>query len=145
MENSDICPFYVNPSTYKVRYFFNPNADYKWGYSVQTSANRIALCLDNDLQGNGDQTPLTPSPQYDWHKANGTIWKLWGYPNKNYNVADRVLIGTFSIANYIKSRGMYKWSALSWPSGQFFTHYMWQPSTYSGPVTNWSCPPILCM
>ena len=117
----------------------------KWGYSVPTYANRIAMCLENDLQGNGDQTPNNPTPVFDYHNQNGTTWKLWGYPNKNYNTAERVLIGTFSTANCTRSRGTYKWTALSWPSGQFFTHYLWQPSTYAGPSTWRSCPPILGM
>ena len=135
----------MTPLSWRARYFFDPNLDYKWGYSVPTSATRIALCLDNDLQGNGDQTPNAPTPQYDWHRANKTTWTLWGYPNKNYNDADRVLLGTFSTSHCTRSRGMYKWSAIpSWPSGRRFTHYLWQPSTYKGPGTWWSCPPLLC-
>ena len=135
----------MTPLSWRARYFFDPNLDYKWGYSVPTSATRIALCLDNDLQGNGDQTPNAPTPQYDWHRTNRTTWTLWGYPNKNYNDADRVLLGTFSTSNCTRSRGMYKWSAIpSWPSGRRFTHYLWQPSTYKGPGTWWSCPPLLC-
>jgi len=142
-------PFLVHhvmmPESYRARYYFETCLDFKWGYSVPTYANRIAMCLDNDLQGNGDQTPNNPTPVFDYHNQNGTTWKLWGYPNKNYNTADRVLIGTFSTANCTRSRGTYKWTALSWPSGQRFTHYLWQPSTYAGPSTWRSCPPILGM
>jgi hypothetical protein len=135
----------MTPLSWRVRYYFETCRDFKWGYSVPTYANRIAMCLDNDLQGNGDQTPNDPTPVFDYHNSNGTTWKLWGYPNKNYNTAERVLIGTFSTANCIRSRGTYKWTALSWPSGQAFTHYLWQPSTYAGPSTWRSCPPILAM
>jgi hypothetical protein len=135
----------MTPPAWRARYYFETCLDFKWGYSVPTYANRIAMCLDNDLQGNGDQTPNNPTPVFDYHNQNGTTWKLWGYPNKNYNTAERVLIGTFSTANCTRSRGKYKWTALSWPSGQFFTHYLWQPSTYAGPSTWRSCPPILGM
>jgi hypothetical protein len=142
-------PFLVNhvmmPESYRARYYFETKRDFKWGYSVPTFASRIALCLDNDLQGNGDQTPSNPTPIFDFHAANGTTWSLWGYPNKNYNVADRTLIGTFTTAHCTRSRGSYKWNPLSWPSGATFTHYLWQPSTYSGPDSWRSCPPILGM
>jgi hypothetical protein len=142
-------PFLVHhvmmPESYRARYYFETKRDFKWGYSVPTYASRIALCLDNDLQGNSDQTPSDPTPIFDYHAANGTTWSLWGYPNKNYNVADRTLIGTFTTAHCTRSRGSYKWNPLSWPSGATFTHYLWQPSTYSGPDSWRSCPPILGM
>jgi hypothetical protein len=125
------------PAASRAYYFFETNLDFKWGYSVPTYANRIALCLDNVKTGG--------TTNYNWHSANGTTWKLWGYPNKNYITSERVLIGTFGIANYNNTPGVFKWTNLSWPSGQMFTHYMWQPSTYSGPASWDSCPPILGM
>ena len=63
---------------------------------------------------------------------------------------ERTLLGTFTTANFTRSPiGTFKWNQLSWPSGARFTHYLWQPSTYTVPSEHhfWighnSCPPIL--
>lgn len=134
--------FIMTPSISDGRYSFDPSVDFRWGYSVPTYANRIALCLD------------TFYPHFfDHHTANKTTWRLWGYPNKNYNVEESTLLGTFTTANFTRSPvGTFKWNQLSWPSGARFTHYLWQPSTYTLPrldswswVTNTTCVPILGM
>ncbi len=129
----------------RASYFFMPSVDFRWGYSVPTYANRIALCLDAAAGVSGVGTRF-----FDFHYE--TTWRLWGYPNKNYNEEERTLLGTFTIANFTRSPvGTYKWNQLSWPSGARFTHYLWQPSRYDGPrenfndISNNSCPPILGM
>lgn len=124
-------------------YYFQPHLDFKWGYSVPTYANRIALCLDS-VPGSTLETP-----HFDYHAEVKTTWKLWGYPNKNYNEGEKTLLGTFTTANFTRSVGTFKWNQLSWPSGARFTHYFWQPSTYVAVIERYrdisgnSCPPIL--
>ena len=54
-------PLVMTPPGWRARYYFDDTLDFKWGYSVPTYANRIALCLDNDRTGG--------SPQYNWHAA----------------------------------------------------------------------------
>jgi hypothetical protein len=125
------------------RYNWVTKFDFKWGYSGLTQPSRIALCLDNGVQGQADQSPGNPTPIYDWHNANGTTWKLWGAPNKNYNAGELTLLGTFNTSHYTRSRGQYKWNNLTVVAGEYFTHYWWQQSQYGEPGTAWSCPPIL--
>jgi hypothetical protein len=134
----------MTPSISDGKYYFDPRNDFRWGYSVPTYANRIALCLD------------TYHPHFfDHHTANKTTWTLWGYPNKNYNMEERTLLGTFTTANFTRTPvETFKWNQLSWPSGARFTHYLWQPSTYTiprdGPGGNHflahnTCVPVLGM
>jgi hypothetical protein len=137
----------MTPARQNMGYYFAPHLDFKWGYSVPTYANRIALCLDTlDFRGR--------APHFEYHAENKTTWRLWGYPNKNYDAAESTLLGTFTTANFTRfPAGTFKWNQLSWPSGARFTHYLWQPSTYNPtpPVDRYydhtfnSCPPILGM
>ena len=136
---------FFTPRMVDQSYYYKTNLDLKWGYRGLTRPNRVALCLDNGVQGQADQSPSNPNPIYNWHNANGTIWTLVGYPNKNYNEVEKTVLGTFptNTTYFTPGRGTFKWNTLSYSAGVYFTHYWWYPSRFDGPVTFWSCPPVL--
>jgi hypothetical protein len=144
-----------NPITYPVliesiltghphqkNYQFDLSVDFKWGYSIPTKASRIALCMEN-------QVPT--GYIYNWYAERGATWQLWGFPDKSYTAGQGTLIGTFGVTHFSSTPNIFKWTALSWPAGKVFSHYLWKPSVYnivmpaSGErgASYSSCPPIL--
>ena len=121
-------------------YQFDLSVDFKWGYSIPTKASRIALCMEN-------QVPT--GYIYNWYAAQGATWQLWGFPDKSYTAGQGTLIGTFGVTHFSSTPNVFKWTALSWPAGKVFSHYLWKPSVYNIVVpgdrgSNYSsCPPIL--
>jgi hypothetical protein len=142
-----------NPITYPVsiesiltghphqkNYQFDLSVDFKWGYSIPTKASRIALCMENQI----------PTGYiYNWYAERGATWQLWGFPDKSYTAGQGTLIGTFGVTHFSNTPNIFKWTALSWPAGKVFSHYLWKPSVYNivmaeGRGANYSsCPPIL--